>query len=440
MALTPNTVLPGTGQIYAATERTVGGALAKNQHVLINAFDGPSCDAFGRWRTSSPHALFDSKLLGGHKDAPQWDESLETGSGISSSTPTAAKPYIDFTSTDATAGKFTRQTRRYFNYQPGKSQLILVTGVLELASGTKTGCERRIGYFDDNNGVFFESDAGAIGVSVRSNDSGSPADTTVLQASWNLDTLDGDADASNPSGITADWTKAQIFVIDFQWLSVGRVRFGVELNGMLHYVHEVLTTNVAAIPWAATPNLPIRYQMITTSGSGVCTMRAICSTVISEGGVSLVGPIHSHGTTDHVNANVADSVYALLGLRLKTANLGASISLIAVSVLAETADSYEWRIYSNPTVAGTFAYSDKTNSGLQVATGDSANPSTNTITGGTVLARGFGETKSESTLNLEPMDGIGSQIDGTLDTIVLAVRPLGSNADIQGSLTWREIS
>lgn len=35
---------------------------------------------------------------------------------------------------------------------------------------------------------------------------------------------------------------------------------------------------------------------------------------------------------------------------------------------------------------------------------------------------------------------LGSQIDGTLDEIVLCVRPLSSNATIQGSLTWRELS
>jgi len=48
MVLTPNTVLPGTGERYAATERTVGDELAKHQHVLIGASDGASMDAQGQ--------------------------------------------------------------------------------------------------------------------------------------------------------------------------------------------------------------------------------------------------------------------------------------------------------------------------------------------------------------------------------------------------------
>jgi len=37
---------------------------------------------------------------------------------------------------------------------------------------------------------------------------------------------------------------------------------------------------------------------------------------------------------------------------------------------------------------------------------------------------------------------IGSTIDGTRDSLVLCVTPLGgvgSNSDVQGSITWREL-
>ncbi len=119
--------------------------------VNIKARDSASLDASGRWRVSNPQTIFDSKLLGAD-DAPLfWDEALESGAGITATTPTAGKPYIDLVSTDGIAGVFTRQTFRRFNYQPGKSQLIELTGVLELASGVTTGCERRIGYFGDTD-------------------------------------------------------------------------------------------------------------------------------------------------------------------------------------------------------------------------------------------------------------------------------------------------
>lgn len=445
MALDPNTVLPGTGETYAATERTVGGVLAKHQRVLINSSDGPSCDAFGRWRVSNPHSIFDSKLLHGDNQPLLWDESLISGT-MATSGPTAAKPFIDFTSTNVTAGKRTRQTFRRFNHQPGKSRLVLITGVLELASGTKTGCVRELGYFDDDNGAFFESNAGVIGVTVRTNDSGSPVDTTVAQASWNLDTMDGGADAANPSGITLDVTKAQIFVIDFQWLSIGRVRFGFEVNGVIHYVHQDVSANVSNIPWTSTPNLPVRFQITTTTSSGVCSMRVICVSVVSEGGANPDGVVRQASNAGaSVTTNAENSIFALIGLKLKAAYLGETIDMIEAKIQIHTASELaEWLLIWNPTVADTFTYSDVTNAAVQRALGATAN----TVTGGTIIDGGYLETGSGGSGSgsgggiLNTALHLGAAIDGTVDEIVLCIRPIGGTSamDAEGMLIWREES
>lgn len=435
-----NTTLPGVGEVYASSDR--GGV--NFQKALVNAFDGPSCDAFGRWRVSQPETIFDSKLTN-LDDAPLfWDEQLESGAGITASTPTADKPYIDYTSSDTTAGVFTRQTLRRFNYQPGKSQLILMSGVLELSGTTPTGCERRIGAFDDDNGAFFESDAGTVGITTRTKDSGSAVDTTVTQANWNIDTLDGEEDSENPSGLTADWTKSQIFLIDFQWLSAGRVRFGLEIGGVVVYVHEVNHANISAIPWTATPNLPLRYQMITTGSSPVCTMRVICSSVISEGGTDSVGIIHRESTGGTaVTTAVEGTFYALVGIRLKSTHLGTTVKLINAALQVQTASEFiEWIVFFNPTVAGTFTYSGHGNSGVESATGATAN----TVTGGTDMGGGYVETGGGQS-GQGSGGGIvgnalilGSKIDGTVDEIVLCVRPIGgvAAANLEGALTWRE--
>lgn len=408
--------------------------------IPVTMGDSSSVDAFGRQRVSNPQTVFESKMLTADDQPLFWDEQLESGGGITASTPTANKPYIDFTSTLNTAGTFTRQTFQRFPYQAGKGQLVSMSGVLDL-SGGGTGVERRIGPFDDNNGAFFEDDADVIGITTRTSDSGSAADTTVTQDLWNLDGLGHVSNSLNPSGITADFTKAQVFVIDWQWLSIGRVRFGLELGGRKIYCHEVNAANILTIPWTSTPDLPLRYQMITTGSSPVSTMRVICSAVISEGGQDQKGITHSHATTAEVNANVADTVYALLGIRLKAAQVGAGVEPALVSILSETNDDFEWQLIHNATVAGTFAYSDKTNSAVQTATGNTDNPSTSTVTGGTIIVRGFGKQSQSETLILRNTLGLGVAIDGTtLDTLVLAVRPLGANADIQGALTWRETS
>ncbi len=435
-----NTTLPGTGEIYASDER--GGAV-NFQKVLVEALDGPSVDAFGRWRVSQPKTIFDTKLLHGSNHPLLWDEALESGT-MATSGPTAAKPFIDFTSTNVTAGKRTRQTFRRFVYQPGKSHLVVMTGVLELASGVTTGCERRIGAFDDDNGVFFESDAGTIGVTVRTNDTGSPVDTTVVQASWNIDTMDGGNDAANPSGITLDATTAHIFVMDFQWLSAGRVRFGFEIGGLITYVHEHNVANSGVIPWSSTPNLPLRYQIITTTSSGICSMRCICAAIISEGGRNPTGVTLFQSTAGAgVTTGVENTIYAVIGLRLKSDHLGSTIRLLNASIQVQTVSEFlEWMIIHNPTVADTFAYSDVTNSAVQRALGATAN----TVTGGTQLHGGHVETGKNSSGGDSISSGpestleLGASIAGVRDTVVLCVRPIGgvSTATVEGGLTWRE--
>lgn len=416
----------------------------KFQKVLVEGLDGPSIDAFGRWRVSNPQTIFDSKLLGADKQPLFWDESLESGAGITSSTPTAAKPYSDITSTLNTAGVFTRQTFRRFNYQPGKSTLYQLTGVLRL-SGGGNGVERRIGPFDDNNGAFFEDDEGAVGVTVRSNDTGAPLDTTLLQADWNIDTMDGSGGAGNPSGILADFTKSQVFVIDYQWLSVGGVRFGIEINRRIQYVHQVEPANVDTIPWASTPNLPIRYQMVTTGSSPASTMRANCSSVISEGGTDDIGLVMYTSTAGAaVVTDAENSLFAVVGLRLKSTHLGAMIKMIAAQIQIQTAAEFiEWVLLFNPTVADTFAYSDITNSAIQRALGATAN----TVTGGTQIAGGYAETGGGNSGGASVGGALtnalilGASIANTPDEIVLAVRPIGGVAavGVEGSLEWREV-
>jgi hypothetical protein len=302
--------------------------------------------------------------------------------------------------------------------------------------GGGTGVQRRVGYFDDGNGLFFEDNAGTIRVVIRSSDSGVPVDTAVDQASWNMDAMDG----SGPSGLTIDWANAQIFVLDFQWLSVGRVRFGLEVAGVIIYVHEHSVANVANFPWTSTPNLPIRYQIITTAASPQSSMRVICSSVISEGlGLNDLGITRAHANDTFINANIITDVYAILGVRLKATALGCSIEPLRATMMSITNDDVEWRLILNPTVAGTFTFTPLADSCVDIATGDSVNnPSTNTATGGTIIDRGLSPHQGSIDSRLLSALVAGSNIAGVADTLVLACRPVSASADVHGSLTWRE--
>ena len=61
-------------------------------------------------------------------------------------------------------------------------------------------------------------------------------ETWTYQEDWDVDKLDG----TGASGITADWSKMNIFQIDFRWLGAGEIRWAVENpnTGDMMFVHH----------------------------------------------------------------------------------------------------------------------------------------------------------------------------------------------------------
>ena len=390
--------------------------------------DTAQLDAFGRVRISHPDNIFDSKLL--YDNAPlYWDDVQTSGTATSShSTNTAS---VTLTVNASTAGVRTRQTFMRFNYQPGKSQLINMTFVLDKTGGG-TGITRRAGIFDDNNGIFLEDAAGTYKIVRRTYVTGSAVDTAVSQSSWNIDKMDG----TGVSGITIDFSKAQIMVIDFEWLGVGRVRVGFNIDGVTYYAHQFLNANSLSNVYMSTPNLPLRYS-IANSGTGVAsTLECICASVISEGGSQHLGTLR-HKDSGAIATLATGTKYALIGIRLKSAALSAGVIIENVSVLSSTAnDLCDWNLVWNPTVAGTFTYADQTNSTVQCATG----ANTNTITNGYDLDGGYFATAAPANSVVPNALRLGSTISGTADTIVLSVTPITNNVTVYASITWREVS
>jgi hypothetical protein len=243
-----------------------------NLNATTTLGDTPQRDAFSRFRASQPVSVFDTQFQ--YNTQPLLWESVITGGATAANIANASSVLM----TVSTNGdQVARQSHRYFRYQPGKSQLVVMTGIL---GAVKANTRGRIGYFDAQNGLFFEQSGTAINVVQRSFTGGSASDTPVAQANWNLDKLNG----SGPSGVTLDTSKTQIFIIDLQWLGVGRVRFGFDVGGQIIYVHQFLNANSIASVYMTTANLPLRYELTMTGATTATTMTQICQSVISEGG------------------------------------------------------------------------------------------------------------------------------------------------------------
>jgi hypothetical protein len=265
-------------------------------------------DAFHRLRTSAPVDIFDSKKL--FNKHPNIWEDLTNGAGASiAHLPNEASIRLRV---GTVSGEYAiRQTRTYFSYIPGKSQYIALTGIV----GTgKSNVTKRLGYYDHFNGLFFEQEGTTFKIVRRTKTSGSVVDSEAVQADWNIDKFDG----SGPSGITLDLSKTQIFVIDFQWLGVGRVRFGIDIGGKVQYCHEIINSNEQTTVYMQSPTLPLRYEIINTGTAASQTdLIEICGSVTSEGGT--IRPALQFSTGLGTSATSVTSRQPLMAVRLTDA-------------------------------------------------------------------------------------------------------------------------
>lgn len=402
------------------------------EDVSVRALDSASVDAFGRWRTSHPATLFDSKLI--IDNAPlRWDDVALSGAGTSS-TYNSNQASVTLGVSNATAGVRVRQSKRRFGYQTSKSQLIFISSVLGAGAADII---RRVGYFDTNNGLFFELSGTTLNVVRRTYTSGSPVDTAVAQSAWNLDKLNG----SGVSGVTLDTSKAQIFVIDFEWLGVGRVRMGVVIAGKIIYCHEFLNSNTTlAMVYMSVPNLPVRYEIRNGGTGAAANLVQICSAVISEGGQDDVGLTFglSRGSTALTTLNDAD-IYPLIAIQYQAGREMVPIKILGVSATTASA-TFAVHVMLNPTVTGTaLSFTNLTNSALAY---DISRTNGSKVSGGTTLFVQTGISSSGVHIPAQSVNDIsfGSTIAGVSDIIVIGVQRLvGATEAFYGAINWREM-
>ncbi len=386
-------------------------------------------DAFGRVRVANPFVIFDSKQVG-DKRSIFWDELITGSGGLSTYNIDASETIL---SVGTSVASVIRQTFRRFNYQPGKSQFVMMTGVLD-ASGGGTGVVQALGYFDDNNGLFFQNKEGAKQVVIRSKSSGSVVDAEFNQADWNIDTMDG----TGPSGHVVDWTKTQIFFIDFEWLGVGTVRFGLWVNNDVYYFHIVDHSNVDTDTYMGVPNLPARYSLEQDGNGTAASIEVICTSIQSEGGQNPTGILRSASTSGValIAVTAKTVIYACLGIKLKSTHLAVEVVPKSISMISESNQDFEWLLILNPTIEDTFTYADlDPESAVQFATGVAAN----TVTNGLVLRSGFAKTNTiAEAAAIHDQEALGSTIGGVAHELVLCVRGMGNNTSVQASFGWVE--
>lgn len=393
-------------------------------------FPPANVDAFNRLVVASPYTLFDSQNRFASDN--QFDTSTATGG---STTYLPNESTVQLSVTTSNGSEVVRQSYRTMPYQPGKGLGLLATFAMNAG---KTGLRQRVGYFNTQNGVFFQQNDTTLAFVLRSYTSGAPIDTTITQANWNGDKLDG----TGSSGRTIDVTKTQILAIDFEWLGVGDVRCGFFVDGQFVVCHTIHNDNIQTAVYMTTAILPVRYEIGNTAATASSSsMKQICSTVYSSGGYEQTSVEHVATMTSATAGSYLTTTFKpLVSIRLASTALGAVVIPYNVNFLPTTTDNYQVALFKNGTLTGASYSAVASDANVEFDIAATA------ITGGTLVYAEFLTSRSgrsalsgaNASFNFDLQ--LGSSLTSVSDIYTLAVRTISGTGGGIGSLSFFDLT
>lgn len=394
----------------------------EDSSILVKIGDSSQIDAFGRLRVSQ-NTIINSDHFSDDAHTFNWPTRVSGGGTVTHVKARALKIHNVGTASGAEA---TSQSRRYFQYIPGQSMVILFTATF---AAPKTNVLQRIGFFDTDDGIFVEVNGSDVGLVIRSSVSGSIVDTRIPQSSWNNDKFDG----TGESGVTLDFTKAQLFWIDYEWLGYGRIRFGIIIDGKVVYAHEQSNLNQLTSPYMQRGSLPVRCQIINSGVSASPTDLLLgCAAVLVEGD-STIGKITATATNGVVPVSVgAASLAPILAIRLKSTFNKSEIDPRTVEIFLNSNTDVYFEVIANATITG----------GSWVSNSSIAekNVTIASYSGGTVIAAGYTNKNRESALDVSKTSfRLSTDINGNADSLLVVSRTLSGNSGMFVVLSYKEI-
>lgn len=249
-----------TTQLVGRNNPTYGQYVDEKGSAFVRYAEGDvQFDAFGYMRTSNLNSI--------GLYSPRYDElpfsmsTVQSGGGTFSYN--SAIGSVLLTCGIASGDYISRRSNKYHQYQPGIGHLILMT--VSAGDTGKAGVIRRWGYFDDNNGVFFELAGTQLNVVLRKNIGNGVEEERVDQQNWEGDKLDG----TGLSQMVIDVSKNNIWWIDLAYLGAGRVRTGVFApDGSRVTAHIFENTNENPYSYMRTGSLPVNIEQQNTGITG----------------------------------------------------------------------------------------------------------------------------------------------------------------------------
>jgi hypothetical protein len=214
-------------------------------------------DVLGRLKVSLHQNIYDADFEYGTQPL-RWEAFTAGGATITHQPKIGG---VKMSVTTASGDIAIRQSRPYHRYQPGKTMFMATACQMGTALANNV---TRVGFFDDGNGAFFEQSTASLtnpfgmAVVIRSDASGAVVDTRFTLDQWN-----GDPNLINQ----LDFTRIQMFFIEYAWYGAGATRFGFWIDGEPVIAHQTGWGNYVSPagvpntqPWSRTGNLPVRYE------------------------------------------------------------------------------------------------------------------------------------------------------------------------------------
>ena len=127
------------------------------------------------------------------------------------------------------------------------------------------------------NGTFSFTSTGNAQATFSTKQAGvAQTDYWTYQEDWNVDKMDGSNQIdTNPSGMTLDPTKLNVYQIALRWLGAGAISYAMEdqASGTLVYVHREHYVNQHTTPHVVNPSFKITYAAYNTTNNTDLTVK-----------------------------------------------------------------------------------------------------------------------------------------------------------------------
>jgi len=377
------------------------------------------------------------------KETDVWDEITTTGG---SAVHNDVRSEVVLTVDGAVAGsKVVRQTKTVQRYIPGR------TAEASFAfrfTDTEAGIRKRIGMFDDQNGLFLEQMGDELAFVIRSNASGSVVDTRITQANWNQNKLDGTA----VNGVTLDPTMRQIVIFEYEWYGAGMAELKFVIDDHPISVHKQFHGNRQELPWMGTPFVPFRCEIENVSATiGTHSLHQSSNSFMLEGATGLLGvAVSISSPITGTRLGVANSWYPVLSIRLQQDKLAGVVLPSTYQVATIDNTNIFFRLVRNAVIgadAGNSAWTDVPDSGSAFtefqtydtpAAIDDADQGTRLDSGFIVAGGGSANIQLDQSTQYQLGRYTTTTIGDTSDVFTLLCASSSTNKDALASMTWVE--